>query len=504
MPETQKLKDDPNDSQEIPQEELAELKKTLASAEEAADKIRKSAKLSTEEKAKRLKETAQILRNDVAGAWLESLIDLYPSQKIQIQKTIKQVEAKANLYERQAEEILKGKAARQEMKPTANKPRSQISAPVQAKKSPVAKPLRPVIAKTPTATPAPTATPRPSKSVRPSPPPIVAPKSVVAQPQAPRESLPSDHDRLPKLNNNGHVSIVLTGGRSTKETSKGGGLFDSINQFLYDPKTNTLAIVEVSRDIKIKGTKLNTRTKNNPARLKEDVASLTKETVDYHANLTLESAEQLAEIILETFGPISVKQDDAVVCQMKRPDGLFYYFPKNPTITNAKELVKYAQFRYGWRVSENYQNDSKRHGHRPKGKEILARYSGNSHRQLRQSALVKGILEKLRSMNAIQLAVASTKIPKVLAVLKDSTNIPPEEIGKFLYMAKKLKDGGGIVRVTAKDKITAIWEESPETGEKKYKGEKLTSPDVYKKAIDEVFKPTVSKSSVSQTTAQPK
>ena len=333
-------------------------------------------------------------------------------------------------------------------------------------------------------------------------------KEATEAPPPPPETLPTDLSLLPKLNNNGHVSIVLTGGRSTKESSKGGGLFDSINQLVYDPTTNTLAIVEVSRDIKVRGKKLNTRTKNNIPALKKELTLLTKETTDYHLNLTLESAEQIADMIISTLGPIEVEQDDAIVCQMKRPDGLFYYFPKKAKITSAKELVAYAQFRYGWRVSEEYQNDAKRHGRRPKGKETRARYSSNSHRQLRQSALVAGVLGKLKTLSPYELIMASTKIPQALAVLQNNTNITPEEIGKFMYLAKRLREDGRILRITSRDKITAIWGPSPQEplgipelstveSEKsaknnkkprgKYKGEKLKNPHVYEKAIKEAF-----------------
>jgi len=511
-----KPRENPTEQSEIPKEELADLKNTLASAEETADAIRKSKKLTTEEKAKRLKETADVLRADIVGTWLSTWESLYPSQKDQIQKIKKQVEAKAKLYENQADEILKSKKERQKIRAEIKLEQTTGAEKIDVEKIATVKKAEPQLFSQESLEAyeemyrlAEEARALEEKEKRQSGqiaepsvqrertlqsmPPLSTQAQPEPQPQPHAESSPrpvetvqGKKDALPKLNNHGHVSITLTGGRSTKETSRGGGLFDSINQLVYDPETNTLAVVEISRDIIIKGKKLNARTKNNPKLLGEEVAKLTKENVDYNVNLTLETAEQLAGIILETLGPIEVKQDEAIVCQMKEEDKLFYYFPKNPTIKNAKEMVKYAQFRYGWRVNEEYQNDQIRHGRRPKQAEVLARYSSNTHRQLRQSALMKGILEKFKKLNAYEMIKVSAKIPQILSVFQGSTNIPPEEIGKFLYMAERLKNGGRIERISVKGKIAAIWSESD--GIKKYKGEKLISPDIFEKAIEEAFR----------------
>lgn len=143
-PRNPELKDKPPAGPNIPEAELNELKNTLNLAREVADKVKESKKLSPEEKAKRLKETAAILRTDVIETWLRIWENLYPHKKAQIQETIEAVEAEAKLYEDQADEILKSTQARQEVKKTIKPVVAPVAQPKQVQE-PIQWPRPPAI-----------------------------------------------------------------------------------------------------------------------------------------------------------------------------------------------------------------------------------------------------------------------------------------------------------------------------------------------------------------------
>ncbi len=295
-----------------------------------------------------------------------------------------------------------------------------------------------------------TATPTPAEPFTEPAPPIGNPKLAEAEQE---NNLELPEDILPLLNNKGHLSIAILAGRKAGE-GDGAGLFDTIKQLVYDPARNTLLTINYSRDMSYRGTKLNTSTKNNPAKSRRVLEELSGEQVPYHLTLGLEEAVKIFDILIAKItGPIQLNLPANYVIAI---DGEYKLFPKNTEVKDGKTMLAILQFRYGWIVPDGYQQSASK---APKTSEkgviaVGADDSGkeNASRIARQDTVISAVISALKSSIKGKskfsiLAKYALPARSIYEIVKASTNMPVspfdmDTVQALLEMGQRFNNGG--------------------------------------------------------------
>lgn len=319
-----------------------------------------------------------------------------------------------------------------------------------------------------------------------------------------------DVEGLPRLNNNGHVSILVSGGKE--------GVLDSTKQVLYDPATGKLAVVTILRDTLVDGEhRLHAATGQNAQTMERQVERLTGESVEYYMRLDLETVSKVGDELIKIIGPIEINLPHSYVA-----DYNFSFFPKRTVIRSGDELLTFLRFRSGWIVKDNYPFKGKvmnRAWVNPKPnpayivKQVTDADKGRTERQTTLMGVITGKLKAklseppktfaekaiaktagLAGEKAARVAVFikryGTSVYAIFDLLKSTTNIGYDEIPNFLALMDNIKSKGGkpqVVDIRATTRAVHHTEKGPLHGV--YKGEVLDDPDSYKKQLAAAMPP---------------
>ncbi|MBT5016872.1 LCP family protein [Candidatus Peregrinibacteria bacterium] len=307
-----------------------------------------------------------------------------------------------------------------------------------------------------------------------------------------------EKESLPEVNENGLISILLTGARAT---GSGVGLTDTNKQILINPRTWDVVVVDLPRDLKVRYTnkqnapqtsRLNSvRNNGGQEALMDVVAEITGQEVVHTFDVSFEDTIEIMDELLPLIGGLEINdpQGNSYVGRYVSEHKGNQYFPAHTVINSGQEALAYTRFRKGWVVNDSYDPsiiDENGDPVNPRSIEGTPLDGSNTHRTERQNLLLTAFYRQAANRENLPKL-----IPKMIEIwTRVDTNAGVMEQAQYISvaeaMASQVRSGAAlrekIAAVGSTGKIEPI--EVPGIG---YRGETLVHDSVYINGINAAF-----------------